>query len=184
MGKIRTSLGVVVVILLLAAGVWIAVKAVDKDPAVFGSVVAAVGAVALAIVQRRWEKRQELERLHREEMSPIYEQLVDRLKDAEKMAAEAQNAEFFKELTTKLLVHGSPPVIKAWVAWRQTGPQQSPEDLRLLVAYEQVLRTIRADLGHDDSSLALGDLLRVYINDVDEGLLKWQAAKAAGGIET
>lgn len=174
----RTALAVVAAVLIVAAGVWITIKAVDKDPALFGSVVAAAVAFGLAVAQRRWEKRQELERLHRDEMAPIYEQLVDRLKDEEKMAATAENAEFFKELTTKLLVHGSPPVIKAWIGWRETGTPQSPEDLRLVLAWEGVLRTIRADLGHDDSSLAYGDLLRVYINDVDEALDKWQAASS------
>jgi hypothetical protein len=179
MGRLRTALAVVAAVLIVAAGVWITIKAVDKDPALFGSVVAAAVAFGLAVAQRRWEKRQELERLHRDEMAPIYEQLVDRLKDEEKMAATAENAEFFKELTTKLLVHGSPPVIKAWIGWRETGTPQSPEDLRLVLAWEGVLRTIRADLGHDDSSLAYGDLLRVYINDVDEALAKTSGRRRA-----
>ena len=112
-------------------------------------------------------------------MAPIYEELVDRLKDIEKLAEADQNDEFFKSMTTKLLVHGSPQVIKAWLAWRSCGPQEGPEDLRLLVAYELVLRAIRADLGHDDSILASGDLLRVYVTDLDESLPHWEASRLA-----
>jgi hypothetical protein len=119
-------------------------------------------------------------------MSPIYEELVDRLKDLDKMAAQAQNEEFFKNLTTKLLVHGSPPVIKAWIAWRRGVAQIGPDGLGLLLSYEQVLRAIRADLGHDDSELAPGDLLRVYVNELDEALEEWRATQAGlitGGSE-
>jgi hypothetical protein len=33
---------------------------------------------------------------------------------------------------------------------------------------ERLYRAMRADLGHDDKNLAAGDLLRLYITDVDD----------------
>jgi hypothetical protein len=184
MVRVRSALGVIAAIGLIAFLGWIAVKAVDKDPAVFGSVIAAAGAVMLAVFQRRWEKKQELERLHRDEMAPIYEDFIDRLKDLEKIKDEAEIEELFKNLTTKLLVHGSSSVIKAWIAWRQSGPQKNPEDLSMIVSYESLLRAIRVDLGHDDASLKTGELLQVYVTDLAEPLAKWQAAQLAEGTET
>jgi hypothetical protein len=176
--KFRTAVGVVVLLLLLVVAGWVIVKAADQEPAVVAAAIAALGAVGVGVLQRRWEKSEEAARLHRDEMAPIYEDLVDRLKDLEKIAAQGQVEDFFKELTTKLLVHGSPQVIRAWLVWQRCGQQRNEDDLRLLVAYERVLRSIRADLGHDDSSLAPGDLLRIYVTDLDESLSKWQASAA------
>ena len=34
--------------------------------------------------------------------------------------------------------------------------------------FERFIYAMRADLGHDDKELAPGDLLRVFINDLDE----------------
>jgi hypothetical protein len=59
-----------------------------------------------------------------------------------------------------------------------------PEDMTnptYLLTYEQLLFLIRKDLGHDDSTLTPGDLLRVYVNDFDEMNALWLAKQGAGG---
>ena len=37
---------------------------------------------------------------------------------------------------------------------------------------------MREDLGHDNSGLKTGDLLRIYVNDIDELLPAWLANQA------
>lgn len=106
-------LGLVIAAALVALGGWAVIEGIKHDPALVGSLATGLRALVAAIAQRLWEKSQELERLHRAEMAPIYDESVDRLKDIEKLAEAEQNEEFFKSMTTKLLVHGSPQVIKA-----------------------------------------------------------------------
>jgi hypothetical protein len=180
MARLSTGLGFVVLVVLLALGGWAVVEGIEHDPALVGSLVTGLFGLLAAIAQRHWEKKQELERLHRAEMAPIYEELVDRLKrnPEEQAAAEAENAEFFKRVTTNLIIHGSTNVIKAWLLWVRRGPSTDPEDLTMMLGYEDILKAIRADLGHNDAGLAPGDLLRLYVNDIDEGLAKWNARQA------
>ncbi len=109
-------------------------------------------------------------------MSPIYEQLVSILKDNPE---EAETAEFFKDLTTKLLLYGPAPIIKEWIEFRLRGVSaDDPTNPTSLLNYEKLLLLVRKDLGHDDSELRLGDLLRVYVNDFDEMYLRWAAKQA------
>jgi membrane protein implicated in regulation of membrane protease activity len=67
---------------IVALVVWAFIKGVDQDPAVVGTVFTAVAGIVVVVYQRRREKHQELERSHREQMSPIYqrfEQIADKL---------------------------------------------------------------------------------------------------------
>jgi hypothetical protein len=50
-----------------------------------------------------------------------------------------------------------------------------------LLNYEKLPLLVRKDLGHDDSDLKLGDLLRLYVNDFDEMYLRWAAKQALQG---
>jgi hypothetical protein len=45
----------------------------------------------------------------------------------------------------------------------------SPE---VMLAFERLLYSIRRDLGHANKGLGRGDLLRTFINDVDEFLVE------------
>lgn len=170
--KRLAALGAFAVVLMAAAGGAL-IYGIVVDPAVAGPIGGAVGVIVAAIVQRVWEKNQELERVRREQMAPIYEQLVSVLKEN---PGEAEAAEFFKELTTKLVLYGPAPIIREWNEFRLHGVSaDDPTDPTSLLNYEKLLLLVRKDLGHDDSDLKLGDLLRVYVNDFDEMYLRWAA---------
>ncbi len=171
LGKVASwfaALGVVALV------VWAFIKGVDKDPAVVGTVFTAVAGIVVVVYQRRREKHQELERSHREQMSPIYQQLVETLKDGGEHE-DGANVSFFKDLATKMLLYGPTPVVKAWIEWHRTGVSDDPSNLAGMLAWEKVLFAMREDLGHDNSGLKTGDLLRIYVNDIDELLPAWLA---------
>lgn len=144
------------------------------DPAIAGPVAGAIGVIAVAVVQRRWEKKQELERSRREQMSPIYERLVGILRES---PGKEETSEFFKDLTTKMLLYGPAPIIKEWIEFRLRGMSTAddPTNPTSLLNYEKLLLLVRKDLGHDDSKLKRGDLLRIYVNDFDEMYALWMA---------
>jgi hypothetical protein len=114
-------------------------------------------------------------------MAPIYERLVGILKES---PGEEQTSEFFKYLTTKMLLYGPAPIIKEWIEFRLRGMSTAgdPTNPTSLLNYEKLLLLVRMDLGHDDSDMKMGDLLRVYVNDFDEMYLRWAAKQAVQSI--
>ena len=179
MNRLSVALGVVVGIVAVGiAGAFI--YGIVVDPAVAGPIAGATAVVGVGIAQRRWEKKQELERVRRERISPIYEELVEILQNQE---SEERVTGFFKELTAKLLLYGPAPIIREWSRFKRQGPSEDPIDPTMLLRYERFLLLIRKDFGHDDSELEAGDLLRTYVNDLDEMFALWQAKQLAAAAE-
>lgn len=102
-------------------------------------------------------------------MTPLYKQLVETVKDIQTFAQKPENEQeaFFKDLATKLILNGPTPIVKAWNGW-QLATQVAPESAVALVAYEDLLLAIREDLGHDNSGLGRGELLRLFVNEEDD----------------
>jgi hypothetical protein len=169
MQRITSAIGVVLGVAIIVIAGAALVYGVIEDPAVVGPLTAALVVVIVALLQRRWEKRQELERLHREQMTPLYKQLVETVKDIQTFAQKPENEQeaFFKDLATKLILNGPTPIVKAWNGW-QLATQVAPESAVALVAYEDLLLAIREDLGHDNSGLGRGELLRLFVNEEDD----------------
>ncbi len=104
--------------------------------------------------------------------------------------------EFFEELAQRLLVWGSEPVILAFNEWGSSVSNMDEGSPETRFAFEQLLYAIRRDLGSESTRLAQGDLLRVFINDLDdylrppgrslsgtsEAALKGQRGKQASGV--
>jgi hypothetical protein len=182
MGFLSKVLGFVAALGVFALGVWAFIKGVEKDPAVVGTVITAVAGVAIVVYQRRREKLQELERSHRLQMGPLYTQLVEAMKDWEGFAKKPQSEQeaFFKDLSTKLILFGATPVVKAWVSWQRSVASDAAPP-QGLIDLEKVLLAIRADLGHDNSELKRGDVLRLFVNeeDTDEDRAFWQAIRSS-----
>jgi hypothetical protein len=180
--KIGQAFAYVAVVGIIGVLAWAIVRGVEKDPSVVGAFATAAAAAGGLIAQRNFEKRRQLERSHQDQMTPIYEELVEAVKENE-TRSEAENVAFFRNLSSKLILFGPPAVIKAWVEWRQTPVPEPVEgetiDPSAMFAFERVLLSVRADLGRDNSGLAPGDLLRIYINDFDEALAQWALQQAA-----
>lgn len=78
----------------------------------------------------------------------------------------------FNEFSQALTLWGSPKAIKLWTSWRlaSTRGKQSLNPRELLFAVEEVMLQLRRDMGQK-RGLKKGDLLKLFINDVDEKLL-------------
>jgi hypothetical protein len=152
------------------AGLLVWAIVVGIDATVGAAVIAAAAGVAGAIYQRRWEKQQELARLHRAQMAPRYEELVSRFKKTEQDPDEVE--QFFEEFSTSVLIYAPTEIVRAWLAFNRA---YVPDDHRSLLLWEAtMLRAIRRDLGHQDRKLPPGDLLRVYVTDLDAQLALWR----------
>jgi hypothetical protein len=175
-------LGILVVALGLAAALW----GVYKQPAIVGSLVTAAAAVAAVVIQRDRENRREVVQRHREQLAPMYESLFQRFSAEGGLDAENdEDREFVFELQRKLVFYGSTQVVREWVSWLRSIPEdtgdasqeaimpEGPPDPGVLLRFERVLLAIRKDLGHDDEGLQPGDLLRIYVRDIDPILIAW-----------
>jgi hypothetical protein len=154
---------------LLAGAAWLIVRGVEKDPALVGSLLTAASAVVAVSVSRTMEKKAELRQVHREHMAPLYAELLERVRTVDQDEAEAEA--FWRGLSSRLILYGPPSVIKAQLTLsRYLGQMGSPlvPNREMMELLERLYRAMRADLGHDDKGLDEGDLLRLYITDIDE----------------
>jgi hypothetical protein len=106
---------------------------------------------------------------------PIYEQQVSVFFDfllAEKLgkkrATETELVRDFASFSEKLIIWGDPRVIKAWDAFR-SHTAQSPE--AGILHFEKLMFELRKDVGSSNSDLRTGDLLKIFINDLDPNQL-------------
>ncbi len=78
----------------------------------------------------------------------------------------------FNEFSQALTLWGSPKAIKLWTSWRlsSAAANQAPDPKGLLFAMEEVMLQLRRDMGQK-RGLKKGDLLKLFINDVDENLM-------------
>jgi hypothetical protein len=175
MERIGSALGVLVAIGIVSVTFAGLIYGVIEDPAVVGPLAAAAVAIGVAVYQRRWEKSQELERLHREQMQPTYTKLAETVKTIDEFVEkpEVEQQAFFNQLGTTLLLHAPSSVIRTWVAWLRSLGEPMPTPLR---TQERLLRAIREDLGLKSDGLLPGDLIRLYVReeDTDEDRELWR----------
>lgn len=189
--KIRQRLSAILALALLAAlgyGVFVAVRAavdvlasLDSDIAVAIIAAAATALVSVLsiVLGKAYESRALVRREHREKKIPVYEDLI-RFMFRILMGAKTGNApteqemlEFMSDFNQRIMVWGSDSVLAAWVEWRRAATNEAAvkdDPMSLMLLYEQLILTIRRDLGHKNSNLGTGDVLALFINDIDQQL--------------
>jgi hypothetical protein len=174
------TLGAYVVLLaLIGAFGYVLLLAINDAPEVVGSFVTALGAVIAVVAGRVWEKRQELEQVRRERIAPIYSRFVEVVYGSmseETKLGETDLLAFFHDWAQQVLIWGPEPVIRRFTDWRATFSDDSEVQPESVFATEQLLYAIRDDLGNKRGGLGAGDLLRVFLNDIDEYLAEHRSA--------
>ena len=169
-------------------GLFVAVRAAVKVLASLDSdiAVAIIAAAATAFVSvlsivlgKAFESRSVLRREHRERKIPVYEDLIKFMfrilmgSKTGEVPTEKEMLEFMSDFNQRIMVWGADDVLASWVRWRRAATD--PADLKahpmkLMLLYEKVILTIRRDLGHKNKNLHTGDILALFINDIDEQL--------------
>ncbi len=112
-------------------------------------------------------------------MTPVYDDLLKLVLTSmdKQKRSQAKTENFMRDLKGRqLLLGGTSLMIRAFNEWEATvsAAQEAGRDSAAVFAWEDLLRAIRRDLGHDDSELDRGDLLRVFIDSKE--LDQWLAA--------
>ncbi|WP_166835951.1 hypothetical protein [Rheinheimera pleomorphica] len=125
----------------------------------------------------------------RQKKVPVYERIIEFIflitfaeKLGKKFPSEREMVQFFADTTRDLVIWGSKDMVKAFGDFRNQiiVPQITSESSqinagakiaeasRIMGAVEDLLFAVRKDLGHSTAGVKRGDLLKLYINDVEK----------------
>ena len=148
------------------------------NPTVAAAIVAAMStitvAVATLVIGRYVERRKSIESEIRASKIPVYSRLVGGLMRTllEPNSPNTIEAltELLREVTPDLITWASDDVLIAWAKFRRDLQNLSAEEC--VFSFEQFLLAIRRDYGHSGNQMKEGDLLTLFINDVEEELTR------------
>jgi hypothetical protein len=149
----------------------------DIAVAIIAAAATALVSVLSIVVGRIVEGRAKIAEQNREKKIPVYEDLIHfmmRIVVGSKTGTEPDEAEiirFMTEFTQRLMVWGSDEVLACWVQFRKHSVSEGGKDpFRLMMLYEDTVKQIRRDLGHKNAGIARGDILSLFINDIEKVL--------------
>jgi hypothetical protein len=93
--------------------------------------------------------------------------------------SEKDIVKYMSKFTESLILWGSEEVITSYRTFRKVfmnrtlNSSLTLEEINIL---ENLLLTIRKDMGHNNKNLQQGDILSLFINDIDEVLIKLKAS--------
>jgi hypothetical protein len=171
---------------LLFLGGRAAVRAFGQlETQVATAIITAFAAVVIAILSafltRLFDRRARAEAEQQAKRIPVYEEFVKGLlqglgatthRAKRKPADEYEMVKLFGDFTEKAIVWGSDDVLLAWLRFRAASIELSEDQkkrnpLEAMLHLEELFLALRADLGLSNKKLKDGDLLRLFINDLD-----------------
>jgi hypothetical protein len=176
------ALATLAVVGLMAYGLFVAVRwvflgVIGLDEKLSAAIIAACTtvfvSVATVVYTQQKTKSREIDNSHRPQKMEIYKRFMDKavvglLKASKEKKFETP--EFQKELeelfftfTADVIVWGSPAVIRAYTAFRNTGA--NPD---IVLRIDDLMQAMRKDLGNSNWTLNRGDLIKLFITDPEK----------------
>jgi len=193
MNNFKNIIRIILAILLLSLFGYIAIKGLSLvfaylnslQKEVAASIIAASSTIivtALSITLLKYKEiKKNIEFEIREKKIPVYIEFINflmKVMNQERLTGEKLTEDemiiFFQNFTEKLLIWGSDEVIKNYTLYKtkliidaDNGVDGNFDSLFVL---ENLLYSIRKDTGHKNKNMKKGDILRLFINDVDNYL--------------
>ncbi|WP_406383179.1 hypothetical protein OHU25_29100 [Streptomyces sp. NBC_00117] len=134
--------------------------------------------VATLVIGRYIERQKAVEAEIRASKIPVYTRLVSGLMRTV-LNPDSSNADelvqFLREITPDLITWASDDVLLAWSKFKREAQVLVSEDT--VFGFEELLSAIRRDFGHSGNKVQEGDLLALFINDIDEQLARRRAQR-------
>lgn len=178
---IAIILGLIYGLYLLFSYLFGLVLSLQKEVA--AAIIAAMSTIIVSVLSitigKYYERKMIIEQELREKKIPIYEEFIEfyfkllmssKFK-GEKMS-EKEMTKFFMKFTQKLTVWGSDDVVYQWSKIRRKIIENRNNPKDNILELEKLLLAIRKDTGHKNKYLNQGDLLGLFINDIDEYIKK------------
>lgn len=135
-------------------------------------------AIVTVYLGRRLEMRKSQEEKLREFKVPIYNEFLDYIikyvveKKASDSKANEEMITFLKNITPKMMIWADDLVIKKWAEFRLSGNETEKGNNLTMLRFEEIILAMRKDLGHKNKNLKNHELLKCFINDLDNHLDK------------
>ena len=183
---IKALLGLLVLVGIAYVAWWLGsamLKAfLGLNPTTMTAIAGLTGLLLVPIVTyfttRSLERRRSLENAVREHKTKLYDELIRglmRMLNLQKLKETMrpdEMQEFFASITPPLISYGSRGVIRNWNTFRKISRENIGDTSAIMLGFEGLLKAMRQDLGHNSFSHQPGELLGIFINDVDEILKK------------
>ena len=159
--------------------VWNSFISLDNQVAiaiVTASATAFVGVITI-LVGKNLEKRREIEQQHRMQKVEIYGYFMEKMfgiigkireKNTGLKLPQEDLVKFVEKFSRDLILWGGRNVIKEYGKFRDFGISPTSNKKSILFKFENVLYSIRKDLGHSNTNLLKGDLLKLFIKDINK----------------
>lgn len=147
--------------------------------AIVAAVATGIASLLAVFLQRRYEERQQFASASREQKVKLYETFLRSWFDVFGVGVVRTPEESQDVMTASLAtITKMIPEMISWasdsflIQWsrlrRATITGDSDEKRFNLLNFEEVLLAIRSDLGHKNQGIETGDLLGLWVNDIDE----------------
>jgi multidrug transporter EmrE-like cation transporter len=174
------------ILLIILIGVWFLIKFLwetfsnlhqEVAVAIIAGAATVLVSVFSIILGKYYERKREIDLELREKKIPMYEEFVNyffRILLTDKInkpISQKDILEFYGKFTQKLMVWGSDEVIKKWSNYRRHSVENINDDTcspRSMFLFEDLLFAIRKDMGHKNKDVHKGELLGLFVNDIDK----------------
>jgi hypothetical protein len=184
MRKWINAIGVLAVVLAAACSLWLLISLASEfvswilaqESEIAASLIATLGSVLAAslayIVGQERSKSRDIAEAHRPRKVELYDPFLTYMLDFMQKSAKGgspanlnDNPELLKVFTTftkDLMLWGSPDVIQAWSRFRDDG---GGSGVGAVAKFDDLIRAIRRDLGHNSWLLPRGSFVRLVISN-------------------
>ncbi len=146
----------------------------DLGKTLITAAVTVLVAVLTLVLGKIWDTKLKIAHDIREKKIPVYEDVLSLFfevllggKNGRPKPSEDEMSARFADFTRRLTTWGSSDVIRSWIAFR-SHPWTASEPTAGFERMEAVLLAIRKDVGNEVASLKNHELMRLFINDLDE----------------
>lgn len=165
-------LGIVLSVFALIFSAWMAwvffINFGNSDPSIKAGLIGLFGVFSAGIITHYQTKKREINSRHFTEKRAAYTLIIDLFFDflmAEKTGKNTSDKKTLEKIILfkkSLIIWGVTDVIEFWNEL-EGGTLNSGNEQESLVQIEQMLRSIRKDLGHNDNSLEFGNLAALLL---------------------
>ncbi len=169
-----------VLVALVGWLVWSLWNAVTSLPAQVGAAAVTASATVLVsvvslIVAKYFEGQRDIKQEHRRQKLPVYEEFISFMFDllwSKKLGKGSITPidieRFAADFAKRMLLVGSDDVLKHYMSFREVSASGGSTGIRPIVEWENLVYAMRRDLGHANKGLKQGQLLSLFINDVQK----------------
>ncbi len=184
-------IGLLAILAMALLGVWALISVwtglTSLQPEILGPLLVASGTIVsvsiTVVVGQLLQRRAAYEELQRPKKIEIYERFMTRWfdylelgkrKDNRKprIAADPEVIKYFAQFAREVILWGSGKVLRDYSHF--TAEIQAAQDdatrQAALFGFEKTLMSLRSDLGHSNRGLKEGDVLRLFVTDIDVAL--------------